>query len=222
MCTDACNDGLGGVLTQEGHVIAYESIKLKVHENNYATYDLELAVVIHALKMWRHHLIGRKFILMNDNKGLKYMLDQPNLNARQATWLAFLSEYDLEIQHIKGKENKVVDALSRNARMNYTAVISKYTIDLDEQLKAGVEQDEIYQNLQAKMKENPTESLSKGYSLNAKEFLLYKDRMYVPNVPKVKLLILDEIHKTPYLGHPGYQKTITMLRKEYFWPNMKT
>ena len=46
--------------------------------------------------------------------------------------------------------------------------------------------------------------------------------MYVPNVPKVKLLILDEIHKTPYSGHPSYQKTITMLRKEYFWPNMKT
>ena len=46
--------------------------------------------------------------------------------------------------------------------------------------------------------------------------------MCVPNVPKVKLLILDEIHKTPYLGHPDYQKTITMLRKEYFWPNMKT
>ena len=40
--------------------------------------------------------------------------------------------------------------------------------------------------------------------------------MYAPNVPKVKLLILDEIHKTPYSGHPGYQKTITMLRKEYF------
>ena len=46
--------------------------------------------------------------------------------------------------------------------------------------------------------------------------------MYVPNIPKVKLLILDEIHKTPYSGHLGYQKTITMLRKEYFWPNMKT
>ena len=58
--------------------------------------------------------------------------------------------------------------------------------------------------------------------MNAKVFLLYKDRMYVPNVPKVKLLILDEIHKNPYSGHPGYQKTITMLRKEYFCPNMKT
>ena len=82
VCIDACNDGLGEVLTQEGHVIAYESRKLKIHKKNYATYDLELAAVIHALKMWHHHLIGRKFILIIDNKGLKYMLDQPNLNAR--------------------------------------------------------------------------------------------------------------------------------------------
>ena len=158
VCTNACNNGLCGVLTQEGHVIAYESRKLKVHENNYATYDLELAAVIHALKMWRHHLIDRKIILMTDNKGLKYLLDQPNLNARQARWLAFLSEYDFEIQHIKGKENKVVDALSRNARLNFTTTTSTYVLDLDEQLKEGVKQDEIYQKLQTKAKENPKES----------------------------------------------------------------
>ena len=52
VCIDACNDGLGSVLTQEGHVIAYESRKIKIHEKNYATYDLELVVVIHALNMW--------------------------------------------------------------------------------------------------------------------------------------------------------------------------
>ena len=161
--------------------------------------------------MWRHHLIGRKFTLMTDNKGLKYLLDQPNLNARQASrWIDFLSEYDFEIQHIKGKENKVADALSRNAKLNFTVAINTYTIDLEEQLKAGIEQDENYLKLQEKEKENPIESLSTGYNLNEKGFLLYKDRIYVP---KVKLLILDEIHKTPYSGHPGYQKTITMLRK---------
>ena len=44
----------------------------------------------------------------------------------------------------------------------------------------------------------------------------------MPNVPKVKLLILDEVQKTIYSGHPGYQKTVTMLRKEYFWSNMKS
>ena len=79
---------------------------------------------------------------MTDNKGLKYILDRPNLNARQARWLAFLSEYDFEIQHIKGKENKVVDALSINAKLNFTVAISTYTTYLEEQLKAGIEQEE--------------------------------------------------------------------------------
>ena len=153
---------------------------------------------------------------------MKYLTDQPNLNARQAKWLAFLSKYDFEIQHIKGKENKVADALSRNEKLNFKTAINTYVSDLNEQLKEGVKQDEIYQKLQITAKEEPTEILIKGYNLNENKFLLYKDKMYVPNVPKVKLLILDEILKTPYSGHPGYQKTITMLRKEYFWPNMKT
>ena len=75
---------------------------------------------------------------MTDNKGLKYVLDQADLNARQARWIAFLSEYDFEIQHIKGKENiKVVDALSRNVKMNFTATISTYRTNLEEQLEAG-------------------------------------------------------------------------------------
>ena len=67
---------------------------------------------------------------MTDNKGLKYILDQPNLNARQARWLAFLSEYDFKIQHIKGKENKVADALSRNERLNFATAISTYVFRL--------------------------------------------------------------------------------------------
>ena len=153
---------------------------------------------------------------MTDNKGLKYMLDQPNLNARQARWLAFLSEYDFEIQHIKGKENKVVDALSRNAKLNFIAAINSYKIDLEEQLEYGIGQDENYRKLQAKVRENLIEILSTRYSLNEKGLLLYKDRLYIPNVPKIKLLILNEVHKNSYAGHLCYQKTITMIRKDYF------
>ena len=51
--------------------------------------------------------------------------------------------------------------------------------------------------------------------------MLYKNRLYVPNVPEIKLLIFNEVHKSPYSGHPGYKKMITILRKDYFWPNMK-
>ena len=112
--------------------------------------------------------------------------------------------------------------MSRNAKLNFTTAISTYNSDLNEQLIEGIKFDEIYQKLQATAKEEPTESLIKGYSLNKDGFLLFKDRLYVPNVSKIKLLILDEVHKTPYSGHPGYQKTVTMLRKDYFWPNMKS
>ena len=92
----------------------------------------------------------------------------------------------------------MADALSRNAKLNFTAAINTYVSDLNEQLKEGIKQDESYQKLQITAKEEPTESLIKCYSLNENEFLLFKDKLYVPNVPKVKLLILDEIHKTPY------------------------
>ena len=100
---------------QEDYVISYESRKLKIHERKYTTHDLESTTIIHALKMWRHYLIRIKFTLMSDNIRLKYLFYQQNLNAFQARWLSFLSEYDFEIKHIKGKENKVADALGRNA-----------------------------------------------------------------------------------------------------------
>lgn len=113
VCIDAYEEGLGGVLMQEGQMACYVSHKIKEHEHNYVTHDLELETVIHALKMLRHYLLGRKFILNSDHSGLRYLFDQPNLNVRKARWLATLSEFDFEIKYIKGKENQVVDALSR-------------------------------------------------------------------------------------------------------------
>ena len=64
------------------------------------------------------------------------------------------------------------------------------------------------------MAENVTEILNTGYNLNEKGLILYKNKLYIPNVPKIKFLVLNETHKIPYSGHPGYQKTITMLQKD--------
>jgi hypothetical protein len=55
---DASRQGLGCVLMQEGHVIAYAPRQLRKHELNYPTHDLELAAVVHALKIWRHYVMG--------------------------------------------------------------------------------------------------------------------------------------------------------------------
>ena len=75
VCTDACKEGLGGALIQNGFVVCYESRKLKEHERFYATHDLELATVIHALRKWRHYLMGRRFELRTYHNSLKYWLD---------------------------------------------------------------------------------------------------------------------------------------------------
>ena len=83
VCTYACKEGLGGVLTQNGHVIGYESITLKEHKRNYATHDLELVAIVHALNMWSHYLMGKIFELRTDHNGLKYLFEQPTLNSRQ-------------------------------------------------------------------------------------------------------------------------------------------
>jgi hypothetical protein len=116
MCTNAYKEGLGGVLMQEGCVICYESTKLNKHEINYVTHDLELAATVHALKMWRNYLLGRRFVLMTDHCGLRHMFYQPKLNARQARWMTLFSEFDFKIKHIRGKENRVADALSKSVK----------------------------------------------------------------------------------------------------------
>ena len=103
VCTDACKEGLGRVLSQNGFVVCYESRKLKEHERLYATHDLELAAIMHALKKWRNYLMGKRFELRTYHNGLKYLFDQPTLNARKSRWLEFLYEYEFDIKHIKGK-----------------------------------------------------------------------------------------------------------------------
>jgi hypothetical protein len=103
------------------------------------THDLELAAIVHALKMWRHYLMGRKFVLMTDHCGLRHLFDQPKLNAMQARWMALLSEFDFEIKHIKGKENRVVDALSRSIKTIHLAAVSTCEMNVRERVRNAQE-----------------------------------------------------------------------------------
>jgi ribonuclease HI len=108
---DASGTGLGCVLMQDNHVIAYASRALRPH-------DLELAAVVHALKMWRHYLMGTHCNIFTDHKSLKYIFTQADLNMRQRRWLELIKDYDLEVPYHPGKANVVADALSRKSQCN--------------------------------------------------------------------------------------------------------
>jgi hypothetical protein len=116
---DASGTGLGCVLMQDHRVIAYASRALRPHEQNYPTHDLELAAVVHALKIWRHYSMGAHCNIYTDHKSLKYIFTQDDLNMRQRRWLELIKDYDLEVHYHPGKANVVADALSRKAQCNY-------------------------------------------------------------------------------------------------------
>ena len=120
---------------QEGRVIAYASRQLKKHEFNYPTHDLELAAVVHALKIWRHYFLGNVRYIYTDHKSLKYIYIQPKLNMRQRRWLELIKDYNLEVHHHPSKANVVANALSRKSHCNFLLedssicyILLRYTI----------------------------------------------------------------------------------------------
>jgi ribonuclease HI len=121
---DASGQGLGCVLIQDGRVVAYSLRQLRKHEVNYPTHDLELTAVVHALKIWRHYLMGKRCELYTDHKSLKYIFTQWNLKLGQRRWLEVIKDYDLGINYHPGKANVVADALSQRFHVSQFVVDS--------------------------------------------------------------------------------------------------
>jgi hypothetical protein len=97
--------------------------------------------------------MGKRFELRIDHNGLRYLFDQSSLNARQSRWLEFLSEYDFDIKHIKGKDKKVVDALNRRVHEIHATTISMYQSDLKHKIIEAAKLDLQYKELVAKLQQ---------------------------------------------------------------------
>ena len=106
---------------------------MRIHERNYPTHDLELAVVVFVLKIWKHYLYGSRFEVFSDHKSLKYLFDQKDLNMRQRRWLELLKDYDFGLNYHIGKANVVADALSRKT-LHMSAMMVK-ELELVEQFR---------------------------------------------------------------------------------------
>jgi hypothetical protein len=118
---DASDQGLGCVLMQDGHVVVYALRQLRKHKEKYPTLDLELAIMVYALKIWNHYIIGKRWEFYSDHKSLKYIFTQPDLNLRQRRWLELIKNYNLGINYHPGKANVIAYALSRRSHLNILA-----------------------------------------------------------------------------------------------------
>ena len=164
--------------------------------------------------------MGNKFELRNDHDGLKHLFEQPTLNARQRRWMELLCEYDFDIKHIQGKENKVADALSRKMHVMHVAAISTGKSDLRDKILEAVTTDEHYQQVKDGLQQQKVPQKFYKYRLVEDGILMHRDRIYVPNSESLKKFIYKNMHNVLYAGHSGYQKTVAAVRKQY-WPGIK-
>jgi hypothetical protein len=239
---DTSGSGLGCVLMQEGRVIAYASTQLHQHEEHYPTHDLELVVVVHALKIWRHYLLGNICHIYTDHKSLKYILTQSELNMRQRRWLELIKDYELEIHYHRGNANVVADALSRKASCHCLTVKTSDTTlcQVMEKLNLGMikhgtlnqlklesillqriidaqRNDKGMKHIHVKIEA----SKANCFKRDNQGIVWFNNRIVVPKNEEVRQQIFDEAHLSRYSIHPGSTKMYQDLKQHYWWTKMK-
>ena len=200
ICSDASLNGLGCVLMQEGKVVAYASRKLKSHEKNYPTHDLELAAIVFALKIWRHYLYGEKCFIYTDHKSLKYLLSQRELNLRQRRWMELIKDYDCVIDYHPGKANVVADALSRKTMQTLQALNAHLSLTDDGTVVTElIARPSLLNRVQEAQKKDEkidviVSQIGNGkeiaFTVNEDGVLYYKDRVCVPDDNNLRKAIL--------------------------------
>jgi hypothetical protein len=112
---------------------------------------------------------------------------------------------------------------ARNRRvheMNSSAIIM-YQSDLKDKIIEATKSDLQYKELVEKLQQGNLQQEIEDYKLDNYEILMYMGIIYVPNSNEFKNMILREMHNVPYARHPGYQKTIATVKRQYYWPGMK-
>ena len=161
--TDASSTGVGAVLEQDNHVIAYASRALTKPEKQYSVIQRECLAVVYALKQFRHYLLGRSFTLVTDHAPLQWLSTQ-KMEGLLCRWALALQEYDFQIMHRKCSQNGNADALSRCADTQLlvpaapTVILPTFSV---EQLKTALENDPVTLQLQKSLQhsvDRPTSS----------------------------------------------------------------
>jgi hypothetical protein len=211
---------------QEKRVIAYASRALRPHEKNYPTHDLELAAVVHALKIWRHYLMGTRCNIYTDHQSLKYIFTQADLNMCQRRWLELIKDYDLEVHYHPSKANVVADALSckvhcyclsaESYRDTLYSELSKLRLEivtrgmmntisvesvLWDKLLMAQSNDEGIKIIKQRLSQNDPKYTCFRQDPNGT--IWFGQRLVVPEDPTLKKEILDEAHLSKFSFHPG-------------------
>ncbi|CAO3619736.1 unnamed protein product [Cunninghamella blakesleeana] len=239
--TDASDFAIGAVLSQYCednllHPVAYYSRKLKPAEINYEIYDKELLAIIDAFNNWRHLLIATAtpIKVYSDHKNLVYFTTTKRLNRRQVRWSLFLADFNFEITYRSGSKQGKPDALSRQPEMRLKEGDSEYEIQQQTLLKphqfifATFSESPIITKIKKEYKEDPLankllKSIKEKSDPHIKlynELIFKNNKIYVPT--SVRIDVLQHRHDSKLAGHYGHYRTLKLVKRSYWWPDMKS
>lgn len=214
---DASGVGIGAVLSQQGHPIAYLSKALAPRHIALSVYDKEMLAVVYAVEHWRTYLLGHHFRIYTDHRTIEYFLGQRITTPAQQKWLLKLIGYDYSIHYKAGKNNIAPDALSRKGDLAVLTGISQpvqnFVQEIQQACLLDIEASAIIQQLSQGQVSKPHFSL-----LNSQ--LLYKGRIFVPTCGNWRIKIMTEFHGGLIGGHAGVARTYKRIKRSFAWPGL--
>lgn len=229
--TDASNVGLGAVLSQkiDGvlHPIAYASKTLSPQESKKASaYELECLAIVFGMEKFRQYLEHSHFLLMTDNMALTWLLSHPRQLGKIGRWIARISSFSFDVQHIRGTQNIIADSLSRLlyddefSSEKCNVLLSDFPLSFTSISQHQLNDPElniIIEDIKNKKPHN-------NYLLT-KNVLMYKNsrkakaKIVVPSnlVP----MIFKYFHESTFGAHLGIYKTLSKINFQFYWKGMK-
>ncbi|VFQ77089.1 unnamed protein product [Cuscuta campestris] len=219
--TDAPNSGVGAVLLQHGHPLAFFSKKLGPRRRLASTYHKELYAIVEAVQKWRQYLLGREFVIRSDQRSLKELLHQVVQTPDQQFYIRKLMGYKFRIEYKTGASNRAADALSRrDDDAELATLFTTYSRPLPkllDALAAENSQDSELQQLHAAVTAG---SAKADFSVHD-GLLYYRHRLVLSSVSPLRQQLLAEYHSSPMAGHQGVEQTFHRLATTFYWPGMR-
>lgn len=231
------------------HPVAFISKSLSPVERNYEIHDKELLAIVRCLEQWRHFLEGAKHPveIWTDHRNLQYFRTAQNLNRRQARWSLFLNRFDFSLHHRPGVTMGEPDALSRRSdhgrgeNDNRETVLLHPDVFRIHALRATLvrgPQEEILADIKECLAEHGTteEPVAAAARQLRKDrqrgqlrrtewdetdgLLTFAGKIYVPDFRDLRRRIISLHHDSRVAGHPGRMKTLELISRDYWWPQI--
>ena len=249
--SDYVSSGVFSQLGEDGllHPVVFFSKNLNPVECNYEIYNKELLAIIQYFEQWRPELeaTGVPIKVITDYKSLEYFITTKKLSRRQACWAKFLLGFNFVISYTPGRENRKADSLTRRPNdcpaddhddrqqhLLQTILpperleISSIDPDKSKTTPERVIQANLVDLYCTKLRESiRTSSSIEGINtyhfsnlfVDTKNCIRQFDRFWVPD--NLQLTVIRDVHNQIATGHPGYQKTISLIARNYYWPRLK-